>query len=336
MWYGKGEIKYEEKGIPEIENDEVLIKVAYVGICASDIHIMEGRLPERVISPPQILGHEFSGEVVRKGKEVRSLNEGDRVVVHPWGNCGECHFCRRGQENLCTNPFNIVTNPRTGAFAEYAIAKGKQVYKLPMNISLDIAALVEPTSIAVHAMDLSNIKPGFSVGILGGGMIGIRCLQLTQKMGASVIILSEPIKFRREIARQLGADIVLDPNEDDVGETIRDVTDGLGVDTCIEAVGTQETCQQAMRLVKNGGTVLIVGFAPLDARISISPYEIYRKELTIRGSFWSPYAFERSIQLIKRIETKSLITHTFRLGEVEKALEVYKSKKCIKILLQPF
>ena len=138
IWYGKDDIRFEDKEIPLIGDDEALIKIAYAGICGSDMHFLSGRYNEKFIRPPQVIGHEFSGTIAKIGKNVSGYKIGDRVTAHPFGGCGECYFCKRAQENFCLNPFNVLSQPRAGAFAEYTVVKAKQLYKLPENISLKI------------------------------------------------------------------------------------------------------------------------------------------------------------------------------------------------------
>lgn len=337
VWYGKNDVRYEDKETPQIEDEEILIKIAYVGICGAEMHIIDGRVDPVAINtspPPQVLGHEFSGTVAKIGKKVSGYKEGDKVTAHPWGSCGECYFCRRAQEHYCTNPFNLMTSPRGGAYAEYTVVKAKQVYKLPEEMSLKTAAFIEPVSIGVHAMDLSNIKTGYTVAILGGGTIGLACLQVAQHVGASFTILSDPVDSRLKIAKKLGADIVVNPTKESLKEIIMQATDSLGVDTCIEAAGVKFTCEETVSLTKNCGTIVIVG-ATLEMMIEMSPYEVCMRELTIRGSHWSPYSFIRTIGLMRKLKIDPLITHVFPFSEIQKALEVQRSRIGVKVLLTP-
>lgn len=335
VWYGKNDLRYEDKEIPQIEDDEVLLKVAYAGICGSDLHIIEGKLPEEMLSPPLVLGHEFSGTVAKVGKKVTEYKEGQEITAHPWVGCGECYFCKRAQENFCQNPFCVLHNERSGAFAEYMIVKAKQVYALPKGMSLKTAALIEPMSIAVHAMDLANIKTGYSVAVLGGGIIGLACLQVALRVGAGLMILSDPVEARLEIGKKLGADIVVNPLKQNLKEVVMEATNGLGVDTVLEAVGVQATLDAAIPITKNAGTVMVVGVAPQGMKWTVNPQEINMRELCIQGTMWSPYSFIRTIGLMDKLETDLLATHVFPLSEFEKALEVQRNREGIKILFKP-
>lgn len=335
VWYGKNDVRYEDREVPQIEDDEILMRIAYAGICGAEMHIIEGRVDPLEINagpPPQVFGHEFSGTVAKIGKKVSGYQEGDRVTAHPWGSCGGCDWCKRGEEHYCTNAFNVMTNSRGGAYAEYTVVKAKQVYILPGGISLKAAALTEPISIAVHAIDLCNIKTGYSVAVLGGGVIGLACLQVAQHAGAGLTIVSDPLETRLKVARELGADVIVNPGKEDLREAVMQATGNLGVDVCIEAAGVKSTCEQVVSLLKNCGSAVIVG-ATLKMTTEMSAFELCMRELTVRGSHWSPYSFGRTIGLMRKLRTDPLITHVFPFSEIEKALEVQRSRKGIKILL---
>ena len=203
MWYGDNNVKYEERPVPEIKDDEILLKVAYAGICGSEMSIITGHFTHG-IKPPQILGHEFSGTISRLGKNVKGFSVGENITAHPLAGCGECYFCKRAQEHFCLNPFTTITDERAGAFAEYTPIKAKTVFKLPDWMSLKTAALIEPMSIAVHAFSLIRHQPGDSVVILGGGAIGLCCLLVTTNYGSSTVILSDPLPGAAENRQGVG------------------------------------------------------------------------------------------------------------------------------------
>jgi 2-desacetyl-2-hydroxyethyl bacteriochlorophyllide A dehydrogenase len=335
MWYGGDDLRYEDIPDPQISDDEVLIKIAYAGICGSEIHMLDGVIPKEVISPPAILGHEISGTVAKVGKNVTEYRVGDRVTAHPWVGCGGCYFCKRAQENFCQNPSCFLLDPRGGAFAEYTPVEAKQVYKIPDDMSLKLAALVEPVSIAVHTIDLSRIKPGFSVAVLGSGTIGLACLILAQRAGASLTIISDLADWKLEIARKYGADIAVNPDKEDLKKAVMDATGGMGVDSCIEAVGVKATYETSISIIKNGGQVLAVGVARPDFRWEISPFEVLFRQIAIQGVFWSPYSFPRTLSLISKLDVEPLVTHTFHFQEIQKALAVQRKGEGIKVLLEP-
>jgi 2-desacetyl-2-hydroxyethyl bacteriochlorophyllide A dehydrogenase len=335
VWLDKGEIGMEERPIPEVGEDEVLIEVAYSGLCASDLHIIEGDLPPSVLSPPRILGHEFSGTVAATGSQVKDFKEKDRVVAHPNGPCGECFFCRGGEENLCTNVFSVIRGPGQGSFADYIVVKAKQVYHLPETISLKDGALVEPTAVAVHCVDRAAIRPGETVVVMGGGTIGLLTMQIARLAGASLMILSEPVAFKRDVARETGADLVCDPTVEDLEAVVREATNGLGVDVCIEAAGAPSAIEQGFGLIRDRGRLVIVSWPPAESSININPFYIYRRELEIRGSFFSPYSFQRAINILPRLQLEPLVTHCLELNRIDEALEIIKTRKGIKVLMEP-
>ncbi len=333
MWYGGWDVRYEDVDIPKVEDDEVLIKISHSGICGSEMHILGGRID--FIPPPTILGHEFSGTVAEVGKKVSGYTEGQKVTAHPFTGCGACYWCKNAKEHFCTDPFNVLTNPRAGGFAEYTIVKGKQVYAVPEEMSLLEAALIEPTSIAIHAMKQANIKPGSTVAVLGAGIIGLQCLQLAQHSGAGMTVLSDPFEKRRGIARKLGADITVDPIKESLVDVVMQATDGYGVDVVIEASGAVAANEAAVPILKNGGTIAIVGVAPNDYLLGVKPYEMMNREIKIHGSFWSPYSFSETIGIMPKIEAISLATHVLPLSQFQEAFKVQGTDDAVKVLFQP-
>jgi L-iditol 2-dehydrogenase len=335
VWTRVGQVEIQEWPIPEIREDEVLIKVAYTGICASDVHILKGGLPASAIAPPRILGHEFSGTIERIGAGVRGLRVGLSVVAHPNGPCGECFNCRHGEEHYCTAMYSIIRGPGQGSFAEFTTVKAKQVYPLPMSISLEDGALVEPAAIAVHCSTRAELVPGDHVLVIGAGTIGLLVTQMARLTGASQVIVSEPIAWKRQLARQLGADETIDPASEDLAARAKELTAGAGVDVCIEAVGSPRAFEQAIDTVRERGRIILVGWPPMDSTSAIPPFKIYRKELEVRGSFFSPYSFQRAIAMLPRLNVSALRTHVLSLGEIGRALGLLQEGQAVKVLLKP-
>ncbi len=330
LWVGGWEFSVEDRLIPPIETDEVLIAVSYVGICVSDLHVVEwGILP-----PPLILGHEFSGTVFDFGEQVKGFNKGDKVVAHPQGPCGECYYCREGLEHFCTAPYSNAFSMK-GAFAEYVAVKAKQAYRLPDRTSLDEAALMEPLAIALHSVDRSDLKTGQRVLIIGGGTIGLLVAQLAKISGAAEVMVSTRSSYKREAALKMGADRVLDPLNENLVEIVDEVTEGRGLDICFEAVGSSKVIEEGFSLLGKQGRLIVVGTPPKDSTITINPFRLFYQEAEIRGSFFSPYSFQRAVQLLPRLNLKPMITHCFDLSEVRQAMDVMKNQDRIKVLLKP-
>lgn len=333
VWNGNDEeLAIEEWDIPEIDSNEVLIRTAYSGICASDLHLIKGEVP---VKPPRIFGHELSGIVEKKGSNVFDVDVGSRVVAHPVGPCGVCSFCRDGRENLCLNMNSIITGRRQGSFSEYVIVRDKQVYQIPDELELEKAALVEPLAIALHAVERTvDLKPGMSAVVIGAGTIGLLLVSVLKKSGLHKVIVSDPVTLKRDIALNLGADEAIDPMKTDLRSYILDSIDSQGIDMCFEAVGSPRTIEQAFELLKPGGSMTIVGWASQDTKIKISPFAIYRKELRINGTFFSPYSFNRAIKLISSLPVEKIISNIVPLEKINDAIDIMKMNKGIKVLVK--
>lgn len=330
VWHGGSKVLIEEQPLPSIGPDDVLIRVAYAGVCGSDLHLMDGWL----IEPPAVFGHEFSGVVEGKGSNVKICNEGDRVVAHPLCSCGECVYCRSGRQNLCRNPIRVLSHGG-GAFAEYTVVSDKSVFVLPSNMDLKTAALIEPLAVAVHVVGLADVKPGAFVVVLGGGAIGLLCLKMAQHVGAGAVALVEPSPSRQDVARAFGASFVADPEE--IQGIVSDVTGGLGADVCIEGVGAVAAVEQAVELVKPGGRVVIAGWAPPDKKAAFKPANLFRQEIGIQGSFWSSYsAFRTAIDLVGAWgdELLPIVKVLDGLHSLPEAVRVMRSKEVVKPLVR--
>jgi len=321
--------------IPSPGPDEVLIKVDSAGICGTDVHIFKG---ERKIKLPMILGHEFSGIVSKVGSNVEDLKVGEKVTVNPNINCGKCYRCRIGQPHYCEN-WRAVGIHIPGGFAEYVVAPAKNVYKLPENMDLEKAAFSEPLACCLHGQDKLNIEHGDEVLIIGSGPIGLIHLQLTRLRGASTIIVSDLFDWKLNIAKELGADYVINPSKEHLSERVLDITGGRGVDKVIEASGSIKAFEEGLSCLGNEGAMLVFGVAPEDEWARISPFKIYKKELRIVGSFVNPFTTERAIKLLAsgRITVDRLITHRIKLENMLEYMLKLAHKKIdsLKILVKP-
>ncbi len=329
VWKDIGVFEVEEVPEPQPRPDQVKVQIAYCGICGSDPHIVEGRLPVAG-KPPRIIGHEASGTIVDVGRDIRRYQVGQRVAVNYMAYCGACYYCRNGMEHFCQKPFFSAKS-----FSEYAIFKEESVFLLPDNVSLEEGALTEPISVALHAIDVANINPGSSVAIFGAGPIGLLLLQLAIRSGATRTLVSEPVAGKRELAKRLGADVVVDPFNENLEEISKQLTESRGFDTILEASGSLTAARQAIFLVDNCGTVLWFAVYPLDGEIGVPPYYLYDKELTIRSIVRSPYTFPRAVALLPKLELKSLISDIIPLEDINKAFALHKEGKAVKILIKP-
>ncbi|MDQ1144154.1 L-iditol 2-dehydrogenase [Bacillus sp. SORGH_AS 510] len=295
---------------------EIVVKVKSCGICGTDQHIYHGHPGSAEVHPPIVLGHELAGEVVEVGSEVSSLQVGDRVSIDPNIYCGTCDYCRSNRVHLCSN-LEAVGVTRDGGMAEYCTVPSANGYTIPDEMTFDEAALVEPLGCVLHGFRKINLSPLSKVLIIGGGFIGQLFLQLVKHQHVQSIVVSEPAENKKELLYQLGADEVIHPME----------AAKLEADVVIECVGRPESMELAVKSAAKGGQVLLFGVAAPDTMISVSPFEIFSKELTIKGSFINPFTHEEAIALIakKVVDVSSLISHRFTKEELPVAMADYPS-----------
>ncbi len=331
--HGINDITYDEVPDPEVGEDRVKVKIAYCGLCGTDPENLEGRfglMPPEVYKQDRIIGHEACGTIAEVGQNVTQFKVGQRVAMNFRSSCGACYYCQNGMEHYCH-----LGDGASGSFAEYAVYPESAVYPIPDDMDFETAAMLEPVSVAVHAIDQARVRTGSSIAICGGGPIGLLCLEVALKAGAARAMVSEPIKEKRELALKLGADIAVNPFEEDIIEAGKKLTDGRGFDTVIDASGNINAAKQAIYLADNCGTILWAAVYGKDAEIGVPPFLMYAKELTITSTFVSPYSFPRALNLLSKLEVKPLITHIIALKDIKQAFELHKSGKSIKILIKP-
>ena len=329
-----GIIQMEKVPEPEMGPNQIKVKIAYCGLCGTDPENLEqrfGLMPPEAYKQARILGHEASGTIAAIGSKVKgNYKVGQRVAMNFRGSCGSCYYCQNGMEHYCQRRFHT-----SGSFAEYAVYPESAVYPLSDDISLEIGSLLEPVSVAVHAIDQANVYTGSSVAICGGGPIGLLCLEVALKAGAAKTLLSEPITEKRVLAKKLGADIVVDPFNENLEEIGKKLTDGRGFNSVIDASGSVAAAKQCVNLADNKGTILWAAVYGSDVEVGVSPFLMYAKELTITSTFVSPYSFPRSLALLPKLELKPLITDIIPLKDIQKAFDMHKAGKSIKILIKP-
>ncbi|MEK6645167.1 MAG: zinc-dependent alcohol dehydrogenase family protein [Candidatus Firestonebacteria bacterium] len=328
--YKSGDLRIEERPIPQPNDREILIQVDACGICGTDLLIYDRKFP---VDFPYSPGHEYVGRIVRLGKFVKHFSKGDRVVVNPNYSCGLCYYCKRGKVHLCENQKKKVKS--NGGFAEYVVVPEKLVYKIPKSLTNKNAILVEPLSCCVHCINEIDINSTDTIAILGGGTIGLLMLQLVRKLSTNKIFLTEPNANKRRIAKEFGADIVINPLNTDTGKIINNNTNGYGVDVAIECTGKKEVIEESLRLINRSGIVVLTGLSGKNEMINISPLRIVKDELTIKGAFLNPFTYEKAIDLLakKKIITKSLISDEFLLKDLNRAIELCKKGYTIKTII---
>jgi 2-desacetyl-2-hydroxyethyl bacteriochlorophyllide A dehydrogenase len=295
--------------------DEVLLRVEACGVCGTDRHLVHGEYPG---SLPVTLGHEFAGTVVGSGPGAEPATA-TRVAVDPNISCGRCRACRRGDVALCPNRVALGVD-LDGGLAEYAVVPVSQMYPLPPGVPAAYGALCEPLACCLRAMDLASISPGMSVVVLGGGVIGQLMVQLARLAGASTVVLATRQASRRALAERLGATATVDPRAVDTVTAIGGaggIVPG-GADVVLECAGTITTFEQSVALARRGGTAVIFGVAPQGERASISPFEVFSRELRIVGSYLNPLTHGRAVELVATgtLSLEPLITHRISLSEV--------------------
>jgi 2-desacetyl-2-hydroxyethyl bacteriochlorophyllide A dehydrogenase len=328
-----GIIKMEEVPDPEMKPNQVKVKIAFAGLCGTDPENLEhrfGLFPPEAYIGARILGHEASGTIAAIGKDVKGkFKIGQRVAMNFRAACGSCYYCQNGMEHYC-----YTAEGSSGCFAEYAVYPESAIYPLQDDVSLEIGSLLEPVSVAVHAIDQAKVTTGSSVAIAGGGPIGLLCLEMAIKAGAAKTMLSEPVAEKRALAKKLGADVVVDPFNEDIEAVGKKLTDGRGFNTVIDASGSVKAAKQCISLADNCGTILWAAVYGKDVEISVSPFLMYAKELTITSTFVSPYSFPRALAMLPKLELQSLITDTVPLKDIQHAFELHKKGKSIKILIK--
>lgn len=324
----RGRVQVLDVPVSPLGDEDVKIKVAYCAICGSDPHLIDGIFGW---DPPFGLGHEVSGTIVELGKNAtkKGLKIGDKVAGNFLKFCGTCYYCRNGQEQFCEHTRNEP------GMSEYVVWHESQVCKVPDDVSLEEACLIEPISIAVRIMDKTNIKMGQRVAISGGGPIGLLTLQMLKMFGATSLTMIEPIAERQELAREFGADYVINPITQNVEEEAKKITGGLGFDLVIEASGSPKAAPTACEIAGRGGTVLYIAMFPKDYEMPLNLYEkCYWNELTISGIYVAPYAFPRAMQILPRMNLDKFINKIFTIDQAEEAFEAQVSGKYPKILIK--
>lgn len=321
------DLQFHDEPVPEPGAGEVLVQVGSVGICASDVHYYrEGRIGDQIVQSPVILGHEFSGTIVRVGQGVTGLAEGARVAVDPARPCMKCDICLEGYTNLCPKVQFFGTPPIDGALREFLVWPADLCIQVSEETTLDEAAMIEPLAVGVYAVDLAEMAGGESIAVLGVGAIGLSVLQAAKVAGVGKIIVSEPIAERRELARKLGADIVIDPSATDSTAAIREETGG-GVEVAFECAGMPDAVAQTVEVVRPKGRVVIVGI-PEDDKYCFCASLCRRKELNVQFVRRSRNTTERSVEMLERglVDVRSYTTHHFPLDKAGDAIRLAEQK----------
>ena len=318
---------------PHAGPGELVLRNQVCGVCGTDVHIYHGEPGSADVNPPVVLGHEYSGEVVEVGKGVTGFAVGDHVTVDPNIYCGHCAYCQNGKKQLCPS-MEAIGVTRDGGFAQYSRIPASQAFKLEPTVPWETAAMAEPLACCLHGIDLAGIQVGDKVCVVGGGAIGLLMVQLAKLSGASQIVLSEPNEKRRQVGLQLGANAALDPTRPDSQEAFAQVLGGANV--VIECVGNVPAVKSAFQFAGKGATVLLFSVPKVDATFDLPLFDVYKKELTIKGSFVNPDTHARAVALINsgKVDFGPIITHRFTLDQLPEAIAMQMSDASIKVVVE--
>lgn len=325
---------------PAPADDEVLVRVRACGICGSDIHGWDGSTGRR--RPPLIMGHEASGEIAATGPQVKRWKVGDRVTFDSTISCGQCQYCRSGQVNLCDNRRVVGVAPveyrQHGAFAEYVALPARILYPLPDQLTYEQAAMIEPVSIAIHAVGRVKIAPTDTVVVVGSGMIGLFVIQALRWAGAARVIAVDLEDKRLALARELGATDTINSGQGDPVAEIHRLTNGRGADLAFEVVGISPTLNLALAALRRGGSAVLVG--NLSAKTEFPMQAVVTRELTVYGTCSSAGEYPLCLDLIAKgaIRVEPMISAVAPLDDgIEwfKKLSAKDGGKYMKVILRP-
>jgi L-iditol 2-dehydrogenase len=342
--YGAHKFRVDEVVAPQNAGPgEALVQIGTVGVCGSDLHTYEdGRIGNTVVQEPLVLGHEFAGTVVAVGPEaqdgiLRPLKIGQRVAIDPSVPCWHCDKCEEGDPNLCRNLHFMGLWPDDGGLQEYLICPSRSSFPIPDDFSMDTGALLEPLGVAIHAVDLGQLKIAQRVAVLGCGPIGLLIMRLAKLSGAGPIFAFDQFDWRLAAARQWGADETIDISDGKQVEALKELTKGRGVDVVFEAAWAGDAVDQAVQMADLGGRVVLVGIPGSD-QANFVHSAARRKGLTLLMSRRMKHTYPRAIALVSDglVNLDDLVSHHFSLEQVGEAFALNAAYKdnVIKAMIQ--
>jgi len=320
---GIGKMAYLERPIPKPKENEVLVKLEYVGICGSDMHYYEtGRIGDYIVKPPFVLGHEPGGIVVKTGENVTHLKVGDRVALEPGRTCGQCEFCKTGKYNLCSDVIFFATPPIDGVFQEYVAHDASLCFKLPDNVSTLEGALIEPLAVGFHAANQGGAKIGQTAVVFGAGCIGLMSMMALLAEGVSKVYVVDIMQKRLDKALELGATGIINSSKQDILKMAQDLTNGKGFDLAIETAGTETTTTQAIKIVKKESNVVLVGYGKtgmMELPMSLA----LDKEITFKTVFRYRHIYPMAIEAVAsgKVNLKGVVTNIFDFSDIQNAMD---------------
>jgi len=326
---GPGQVRLKDHPKPEISDDEVLIRTQFAAVCGTDAHMLNGGFPAR---NGIVMGHEASGVVEAVGRRVTHVTPGQHVVGSPIVICGDCLACRSGRYNVCEHRKHLGIEA-DGVFAEYFKLPGYSVFASPPGLTPEEGALVEPAAVSYHAVCRAAPTPSDTVVVMGSGPIGLFILESVVAFGCQKIIVSGHRQRRLDLAKQLGAQLVVRPPDEDLEAIVMEETNGSGADIVFEAVGRPDTIAESVRLVRSAGKIMMVGIPA--GPVSFDFVHLVRREVDLLTSDASLFAYERTHELVakKVLDARPLITHTFPFEQAIEAIETSKAQDAVKVLI---
>ena len=320
---GIGKMGFTQRPIPTPKEDEVLVKLEYVGICGSDMHYYEtGAIGDFVVEPPFVLGHEPGGTVVEVGSKVKHLKVGDRVALEPGKTCGHCRYCREGKYNLCPDVVFFATPPVDGVFQEYVAHEADLCFKLPDNVSTLEGALIEPLAVGFHAAIQGDAHLGQKAVVMGAGCIGLVSLMALKARGVQEVYVVDVMDKRLDKALELGATAVINGKKEDVVARLNQLTGGLGTDLAIDTAGSEFTVRQAIMAAAKGSTIVLVGYSRT-GEMNMPTDFIENKELTLKSVFRYRHIYPIAIEAVAsgKVNLKGIVSNIFPLSDIQNAMD---------------
>lgn len=328
-----GVFEYVKKEIPQVQKPtDVQVRVEAASICGTDVHLL-GDPPGFIGEKGIVLGHECVGTVTAVGGSVGGLKVGDRVVLEPNLACGYCAYCRAGKPNMCEND-KILGVTIDGVFADYFVAPEAGLAKIPQDMPADIAVFAEPVNCVMGAMNKIRLLPGQTAVVLGAGPIGLYFTMLLKSNGASKVIVSETSEFRAEYAKKCGADVVVNPQKENLAEAVRGLTDGLGADVTVDAVGV--LIADAIACTRRAGSMVLFGQNGAVTE-TITQNDITRNGLTVYGNYIGLFTLAATVKLLdaELIPVENIITHRLPMSEFGKGLDAMRKGTALEVILYP-
>lgn len=320
---GIGKMGFTQRPIPTPKEDEVLVKLEYVGICGSDMHYYEtGAIGDFVVEPPFVLGHEPGGTVVEVGSKVTHLKVGDRVALEPGKTCGHCRYCREGKYNLCPDVVFFATPPVDGVFQEYVAHEADLCFKLPDNVSTLEGALIEPLAVGFHAAIQGDAHLGQKAVVMGAGCIGLVSLMALKARGVQEVYVVDVMDKRLDKALELGATAVINGKKEDVVARLNQLTGGMGTDLAIDTAGSEFTVRQAIMAAAKGSTIVLVGYSRT-GEMNMPTDFILNKELTLKSVFRYRHIYPIAIEAVAsgKVNLKGIVSNIFPLSDIQNAMD---------------